>query len=166
MMQSETYGPLRRIFLEAKIIELLVRCLQGPVPLRRRPQSLAPRDVDRMVEARERLLGSMAAPPTLAELARAVGTNEFKLKHDFKAVFKQPVYAFLLRHRLAHARRLILETDRAMKDIATQVGYVHVAHFSAAFRKIYGLPPGKLRKEAAGAAPFSPRISPTRLQDR
>jgi AraC family transcriptional activator of pyochelin receptor len=156
LMRSEHYGSLRRIFLEAKIIELLVRCLQGPATLPARPRPLAARDVDRMVEARERLLGSMASPPTLAELARAVGTNEFKLKHDFKTVFKQPVYAFLLHHRLAHARRLILETDRAIKDIATEVGYVHVAHFSAAFRKTFGLPPGRLRKEGAESLLLSP----------
>jgi hypothetical protein len=48
-----------------------------------------------MFDAREWLLSLKAAPPTLAAVARAVGTNEFKLKRDFKSVFNEPVYTFL-----------------------------------------------------------------------
>jgi methylphosphotriester-DNA--protein-cysteine methyltransferase len=45
-----------------------------------------------------------------------------------------------------HARMLILETDRSIKEIAAEVGYKHVAHFSAAFRRRFGDAPSSFRK--------------------
>jgi AraC-like DNA-binding protein len=146
VMKSQAYGPVRRMFVEARLLELLARCLGSmPGPVRKK-EDLSPRDVDRMTEARERLLARMATPPTLDQIARAVGTNEYKLKRHFKAVFGESVHAFLLRRRLEHAKNLLLETERAIKDIAAEVGYLHVAHFSAAFRHKYGVPPTALRQ--------------------
>jgi AraC-like DNA-binding protein len=146
VMRSEVHGPVRRMFIEARVLELLARCLGGAPKKVPAVTELSQREVDRMVEARERLLALMAVPPTLDQLARAVGTNEYKLKRHFKAVFSESVHAFLLRRRLEHAKRLVLETDRAIKDIASEVGYAHVAHFSAAFRQRYGVPPSDMRQ--------------------
>ncbi|HSS38624.1 MAG TPA: AraC family transcriptional regulator [Polyangia bacterium] len=141
--QSERYGDLRRLFLESTALSLLARALSGA---RVGPAPLPPRDRDRVLEARARLLASMRNPPTLGALARMVGTNEFRLKRDFKLLFGEPVHAFLLRRRLEHARALLLDRERSVKEIAADVGYAHVAHFSAAFRKRFGMPPTALRR--------------------
>jgi AraC-like DNA-binding protein len=144
LMNSEHYGSLRRSFVESKVVELLVRHLVGEARSLR-TEGVKSRDVDRMVEARDRLLTTIADPPTLQELARAVGTNEFKLKRDFKAVFHRSVYAFVLDRRLERAHALLVETDRPIKEIAQEAGYAHLSHFSTAFRKRYGLPPSRVR---------------------
>jgi AraC-like DNA-binding protein len=91
------------------------------------------------------LLSRLADPPTLTELARAVGTNEFQLKRDFKALFGQPVHAFVLERRLERAHALLVDTDRAIKEIADEAGFAHLSHFGAAFRKRYGIPPSRIR---------------------
>jgi AraC family transcriptional regulator, transcriptional activator of the genes for pyochelin and ferripyochelin receptors len=141
--QSERYGDLRRLFLESTALSLLARALSGAFIA---PAPLGVRERDRMLEARALLLERMRDPPTLQALARMVGTNEFRLKHDFKLLFGEPVHAFLLRRRLEHARALLLERERSVKEIAADVGYAHVAHFSAAFRKRFGMPPTALRR--------------------
>lgn len=142
-------GPLRRMVVEAKVVELLALQLgqrgrrAGTAP---GAASLADREVDRMVEARDRVLARMDDPPSLAELARLVGTNEFALKRDFKAAFGTTVYGLLLDRKLAHARALLLDTDRTVGEIAREVGYGHPAHFSTAFKKKYGVSPSTLRR--------------------
>jgi AraC-like DNA-binding protein len=143
VMESEAYGSLRAAFLESKVVELLTRYLAVPPDPSDGP--MKPRDVDRMIEARDRLLSRLADPPTLPELARSVGTNEFRLKRDFKALFGQPVHAFVLERRLERARELLVQTDRPIKEIADQAGFAHVSHFGSAFRKRYGVPPSRIR---------------------
>src|SRR5436190_616579 len=95
--------------------------------------------------ARQLLLSRLANPPTLAEVASAVGTNEFALKRQFKNVFGQPVYAYLLTVRLAQACRLLKDSADSVKEIAAAVGYAHANHFSTAFRRAYGVTPARFR---------------------
>ncbi len=47
---------------------------------------------------------------------------------------------------MEHARALLLDTDRPVGDIAWEDGYSHVAHFSTAFKKQYGVSPSHFRR--------------------
>jgi AraC-like DNA-binding protein len=171
MMDSHRHGPLRELYLEAKLVELLVLLL-GPARIAAEPG--AP-DIDRVMEARDRLLARFDDPPTIAQLAREVGTNTFNLKRDFKAVFGLGVRAFVLGHRLDRARAQLLDTRGSVKEIAAAVGYSDVAHFSAAFRRRFGFPPSTLRRRLPGRAdrrhastepPATSRMTPVTQDDR
>jgi len=143
LRRSQRHGSLRRLFLESTAHQMLVRALMG---IAREPEPrVEPRERERMLAARAHLLEHMHAPPTLAKLARVVGTNEFRLKRDFKAAFGEPVHAFLLARRLEHARDLLLDSQRTVKEIASEVGYAHVAHFSTMFHRRFGIAPSALR---------------------
>jgi AraC-like DNA-binding protein len=144
IMDSSHYGPVRPLFLEARALGWLAMTMSNAAP-KAPPESLSGRERERMHEARHLLLSRLADPPTLAEVASAVGTNDFALKRNFKAVFGQPVYAYLLRVRLAHARRLLRDSSFSIKEIASAVGYAHAGHFSTAFRRSYGVTPGRYR---------------------
>lgn len=52
-------------------------------------------DKQRIFFARDCLLKNIDAPPTLSQLARAAGLNEFKLKKGFKEIFNQTVFEYL-----------------------------------------------------------------------
>ena len=146
IMDSEHYGSLRPLFLESRALSWLAMALAAPSAAEgRRPPSC---EVARMHDARELLLSRLESPPSLAEVAMAVGTNDFALKRNFKAVFGQPVYGYLLGVRLAEARRLLEETNDSVKEIAIAVGYAHAHHFSTAFRRAYGTAPGQYRATA------------------
>lgn len=53
--------------------------------------------------------------------------------------------ATLNRLRLQEARRLVLETDLQISEIAFKVGYANVSHFNRLFRERHGSAPGALR---------------------
>src|SRR5262249_19181973 len=80
-------------------------------------------DVDRMMGAGDRLLAQLKDPPTIDELAHLVGTNAFRLKRDFKAMFGRGIRAFVLAQRHEMARALLLDTRLSIKDIAARIGY-------------------------------------------
>jgi two-component system response regulator YesN len=52
--------------------------------------------------------------------------------------------------RLAHAAQLLRDTGDSIKAIAAAVGYAHPNHFSSAFRRAYGVSPGRYREAARG----------------
>ncbi len=159
IMDSDHYGSVRPLFLESRALGWLAMAMAMAMATPAESSSDRPprREVDRMHEARDLLLSRLASPPTLAEVATAIGTNDFALKRNFKAVFGQPVYSYLLGLRLAHASQLLRETTDSIKEIAAAVGYVHPNHFSTAFRRAYGASPGRYRDTARGLRRISGR---------
>mgnify|MGYP001459850978 CR=1 FL=1 len=134
------------LFLEAQILELLaLQFAQLDQPVQEDGISLSSSDKERIHAARDVLLRRLTDPPTLAELAELVGTNEYKLKRGFKALFGNSPYAYLLEHKLELARAYLLDTDWTVAEIAYHVGYSDPAHLTHAFRKQYGVPPSEMR---------------------
>jgi AraC-like DNA-binding protein len=85
-------------------------------------------------------------PGTLREIAMRFGTNEFKLKKEFKAIYGTSVFDHLLKTKLLKAKKLLLETDMPIADIAYITGYAIPGHFSRAFKKEFGVTPKYMRK--------------------
>lgn len=134
------------LFLEAQILDLLaIMFAQQEESSSNGRSSLSRSDQERIHRVREILVDRLEDPPTLAELARLVGTNEFKLKRGFKEVFGTSPYAYHLQHKLELARSYILDTDLTIAEIAYKVGYSDPAHLTNAFRKQYGICPSDLR---------------------
>lgn len=146
-IQNQSYGQIAgSLFLEAQILDLLSQFFTNPEqPVSANGHSLSRSDLDHIHRAREILLERLEAPPTLAELSRFVGTNEFKLKRGFKEVFGTSPYAYHLQYKLERAKSYILDTDLTIAEIAYQVGYSDPSHLTNAFRKQYGIRPSDLR---------------------
>ena len=137
---------LKELFLLSKSIELLVLQaeLYQTAPVRTYIQSTT--DRKKLLEARAVLQQNMEHPPTIIELARLVGLNEFKLKKGFKELFHTTVFGYVFHQRMSRAKQLLLDTTSPIKDIAYEVGYSSPQHFSNAFRRRYGVAPNRVRK--------------------
>lgn len=103
-----------------------------------------PRERKLLLAARERLLQDLSNPPTIAELARETGLNQLKLKRGFKALFGHSIYALFQRERMDRARTLLQQ--HGVTETAMMLGYSNVSHFSAAFRKQFGVLPREARR--------------------
>ena len=91
--------------------------------------------------AREILQAEYGNPPSLAELSRRIGTNQFKLKHVCRKYFDTTPYGMLLDIRMEKAYRLLKMGNNSVSLVAEAVGYAHASNFSAAFTKYFGFPP-------------------------
>jgi len=83
--------------------------------------------------------------PTLRSLSQKFGTSPNKLNAEFMAEYGQSIFSFLTAYRLEQARLAIEKSDLPLKSIAHRVGYSHVNHFNAAFKRKYNQTPGSLR---------------------
>jgi AraC family transcriptional activator of pyochelin receptor len=136
----------KRMFLYARVIDLLL--LQQQSYIRANTPKMVhvknEYDKERIVFARDYLLTHMDAPPGLIQLAAIAGINEFKLKRGFKELFGNTVFGYLADVRLEMARRALHQKQKTVTQIAFELGYASLQHFSAAFKKKFGVSPAKL----------------------
>jgi len=138
-------GGLRKLYLETKVLELIV-CRLARFQSRRRPLSLSRADVDRIHCARDLLFSRLADPPTLSELARNAGVNTTKLKTGFVRVFGAPPYTLLRRERACRARKALDQGEMNITQVAHHLGYSDASHFIREFVKYFGVTPGTYLK--------------------
>ena len=140
-------GGVKKLFLQSKVLELLaLQCEQyeRSEELKTETFTLSATDQERIYHARDLLITNMNEPPSLQQLSRMAGLNEFKLKNGFKHVFSNTVFGYLNDHRMEHARRLILTRQQSLTEIAETLGFSSIQHFSNAFRKKFGVSPSKM----------------------
>ncbi|MFA9216305.1 MAG: response regulator [Sphingomonadaceae bacterium] len=107
----------------------------------------APADPDAvLVHAAQRLItDNLAALPSLAEIARSVGTYREKLSQLFRAHTGLTVFAFIREERIRRGEQLLRETDIDVQDIALLIGFNNAGNFATAFRERMGITPSAFR---------------------
>lgn len=84
----------------------------------------------------------------IEEVARRQGLSRSHYSHHFKAATGLAPAAWVFSVRLGEVRRLLRESDRPLKDIASETGFADANHLCKAFRRVYHLSPGEYRKGA------------------
>jgi AraC-like DNA-binding protein len=139
-------GLVKRLYLEVKLMELLVLQLEQLQQAKQTGKSVLRGDDERRIlQARTILEREFSNPPSLIQLARLVGLNEFKLKQGFKECVGNTVHGYAVQLRMEKARELLYAAQLPVGDIALQVGYKSPAYFTAAFKKHYGVLPSEVR---------------------
>lgn len=112
--------------------------------------SHTPHDPDQVIlNAALRLIGrELAAPPSLAEMARQVGTHDKRLSGIFRERMGISVFAFIREERLRKGQELLTDTSMTIQEIADMVGFSSAANFTTAFRERLGITPGAFRASA------------------
>lgn len=143
MLYCPYQGWTKRIYLESKCLELVALKLEQITEEQRLrcPQPLKPDDVERIYYARDILLCHLDRPPSLLELARQVGLNDYKLKLGFRQVFGTTAFGYLHEVRMERSCQLLRENCMSVKEVAQAVGYANQSRFAAAFRKRFGVNP-------------------------
>ncbi len=140
-------GNLKKMYLLSKSIEFLViqaeACNAALLPSCKYIKTQY--DKERITDAREYLLSHLEMPPSLSELARIIGINEYKLKRGFKEIFGNTVFGYLSEARLEIAKNDLLESKKTISEIALELGYSSLPHFSNAFKNKFGVSPAKLK---------------------
>jgi AraC-like DNA-binding protein len=137
-------GAMEALYLETKAMELIVLKLAQAVydgDSKNRSLELDSHETDRLWHAREILCQDLENPPTLSELAHAVGTNHCRLNAGFRKLYGTTVFDYLRQKRLVEARRLIQEDGANVTEAALKVGYNSISSFSKAFNDHFGQPP-------------------------
>lgn len=146
MISCERTGIFKRMFLEAKVIELLLLQLEQFANDTFSHSTLKKSDVDKIYAVREFILQNLDTACSLIDLAHFVGTNDFILKKGFKELFGTTVFGFWNDAKMEQAKLLLTEQDMNVGEVSLQIGYKNQRHFSTAFKRKYGVLPSQLKK--------------------
>ena len=133
-----------KLYYQGKVLELLSLYFSEKKADTENCPFLNDEEIVRKIKnAKDFLLKNSEAPPSLKELAKIAGLNEYQLKVGFKQIYGNTVYGFLLDHKLDNAHLLLDTAKYKVNEVAYQIGYNNPSHFIAAFKKKFGVTPKK-----------------------
>lgn len=147
IIRCQRKGIFKRMFLEAKVIELLMLQLEQFADHNEIQTSVKKSDVDKIYAVREFILHNMDDSSSLIDLAHKVGTNEFILKKGFKELFGTTVFGFWNDVKMEEAKQLLMQKKMNVGEVSHHIGYKNQRHFSAAFKKKFGVLPSQYKKQ-------------------
>lgn len=106
--------------------------------------------------AKEFLEAELLNRISLLDVGSAVGASPAYLTDAFRRAEGMPLHRYLIQLRLARA---LVELPHAgdLTTLALDLGFASHSHFSAVFRRAFGLTPSRFRERArCGACPLSP----------
>ena len=104
------------------------------------------RDTQLIHEIREYLDANIFQSHSIEGLCRRFNINREKIQSGFHELLHCTVHAYIVRQRIGHAARLLLETDDAIKAIAVDCGYKKQRSFNKTFKAIYHTTPATYRR--------------------
>jgi len=151
VINSRRTGPLRRIFAEAKAMELFCLILdrfqaEAPLPVPGSRLKITERDRRQLAGVRDCLSCRFTDPPTIHALARQFGLNRNKLCSGFHYVYGISIYDFCRNLRLERARQMLTHSDLSIAQIAEAAGFASASAFSASFARQFGQAPSQFRR--------------------
>jgi AraC family transcriptional regulator, transcriptional activator of the genes for pyochelin and ferripyochelin receptors len=146
IFNSAISGALKKVLIEAKVLELIALQLQRSSLLsggHRKEDGQR----DLFIAIQQYLDDTFLQDHSLKNIAKHFGINDFNLKKGFKENIGTTVFEYLLSKRLGYSLQLLQSTNQSISDIGSIVGYKYPNHFSTSFKKMYGINPSELRND-------------------
>lgn len=139
---------IKQVYLESKIKEIFCFLFSEMKPKKADKQvnNLNKTEYLLITKAEKALQQNLNKSFTIENLASLVGMNQYKLKQNFKLVYKEPIFTYLTNIRMVKAKNMLLKDDFSVTEVAYAVGYKNPQHFTAAFKRKFNYLPSDLRK--------------------
>ena len=125
-----------------------------------KPPRATARDRRRAVETALWIDAHSHRPIELEDAAEQAGLSPFHFLRLFSNVLGVSPHQYLVRSRLRHAARLLADDDRAITEVAYDVGFGDLSNFVRTFHRAAGVSPLRFRQASKGCARFSKNASP------
>ncbi|MEZ4236884.1 MAG: helix-turn-helix transcriptional regulator [Myxococcota bacterium] len=139
--------------VEEVLLELVAAVVGGAVhggdPVPRTPTERRHRDaVHRMETA---VSQGFRGPLSLDDVAAAAGLSPFHAARLFRRHTGSTVHAYREQLRLRAALQALRRRDVPLDVLALELGFTHHSHFTARFRRAFGVPPSAVQRVRAGS---------------
>ncbi len=135
-------GVLQKLFIEAKVIKLLMLIFeQFSEKDNIRKSSETPEMVKKYID------DHYQSHLRTKDIARLIGINQNTIRKEFKSRYHMTVSDYISELRMLKAKKMIVDRNVMIKEIAIECGYEYVQNFTRAFKKKFGISPEKLRNE-------------------
>jgi AraC-like DNA-binding protein len=99
-----------------------------------------------VAQALSAIHGHPERPWTVQSLAALAGLSRAPFARRFTETVGSPPLAYLTWWRMTTAARLLRESDRPLRAVAARTGYVSEFAFARAFKREFGVAPGRYRE--------------------
>ncbi len=87
----------------------------------------------------------LAEPLKVGQVAKGIGVSRRLLELRFRTILRRSPYREILRLRMEQAAHLLSNTSMKVLEVGMACGFPEAHHFSAAYRRWHGVPPGANR---------------------
>lgn len=163
--EGDGQEPLYREMCALHLLEFLLRLRR----IRKARKTATPEPQGQSEAARaDRLTGAVmnfvsqhiAEPLTVRRLTGELGCSERSLRQHFHDVLGVSPLQYVTHFRIDRAKSLIHESDCALKEVASIVGFRSIHHFTRVFHRIAGMSPGAWRETYARGVRKNININP------
>ncbi len=113
-------------------------------------------DLARMRRVRDRIDREYASPLDLAELAKGEHVSQGHLSRQFKQVYGESPYSYLMTRRIERATALLRIGHLSVTEVCYAVGCASLGTFSTRFTELVGVSPSAYKRAVADERPGLP----------
>lgn len=153
------------LWYQSKTMELLAQVLFKPTEGEELFCQRHKRVVKERVEKAVAILqANLSEPPDIDQLGAQVGCSPFYLSRLFSREMGMTIPQFLRQIRMEHAAEMLLKGHHNVTEVAMEVGYSSLSHFSKAFCQTIGCCPALFPKAKACVMKFKARTATTHIR--
>lgn len=104
-------------------------------------------DVLVMRRVRDRIDREFAQPLNVEDLAQGVHMSAGHLSREFRRIYGEPPYSYLMTRRIERAMTLLRRGDLSVTEICFAVGFSSLGTFSSRFSELVGVSPSAYRDD-------------------
>ena len=109
------------------------------------------RDLATLRRVRDRIDREYASPLDVEALALGAHMSAGHLSRQFREVYGESPYSYLMTRRIERAMALLRRGDLSVTDVCFAVGCSSLGTFSTRFSELVGMPPSEYRARHQGA---------------
>ncbi len=110
------------------------------------------RDIAVIRRVRDRIDREYAQPLNVEALARGAHMSAGHLSREFRRVYGESPYSYLMTRRIERAMTLLRRGDLSVTEVCFAVGSSSLGTFSTRFTELVGVPPSVYRRDHSRAA--------------
>jgi AraC-like DNA-binding protein len=114
------------------------------------------RDLARLRRVRDRIDREYAEPLDVAALARGAHMSAGHLSREFRRVYGESPYSYLMTRRIERAMALLRRGDLSVTEVCFAVGCSSLGTFSTRFTELLGVPPSVYQRDETRATAGMP----------
>ncbi|MFF5109867.1 helix-turn-helix transcriptional regulator [Streptosporangium sp. NPDC000095] len=109
-------------------------------------------DIAVIRRVRDRIDREYARPLNLQALAAGAHMSIGHLSREFRRVYDESPYSYLMTRRIERAMTLLRRGDLSVTEVCFEVGFSSLGTFSTRFTELVGVPPSVYRRDRSQAA--------------
>jgi len=139
-------GLSRKLYTKGKVLELIA--LQTDNYKQKKHTNHATKTLKKVYQIRQIITENLDKNITICELSKELFMNKNDIKLEFKNVFGHSIKEFYTLKKMDKAQNSLKNTEIPIYEIAENIGYKNATHFTAAFKKRFGLTPKTYRNQS------------------